>query len=114
VDDVKEISLQPLLKHATLRHFARGQIILYEGENPADAFIIKTGAVKIYDIDEDGNEKIIHILKSPGMFPVLFIFGTTGQTSTFYTAITDTELYVLPRSEFESHMAKAPISCSSV
>ena len=29
---------------------------MYEGENPTSAFVVKSGAVKIYDIDEDGNE----------------------------------------------------------
>jgi len=100
--------LRPLLEHAKLRHYPRGQIILYEGENPADAFIVKSGAVKIYDIDEDGNEKIIHILKAPGIFPVLFMFGTTGQTSTFYTTVADSELYVLSRAEFEMQLTKDP------
>ena len=100
--------LQPLLERAKLRSYPRGQIILYEGENPADAFIVKSGAVKIYDIDEDGNEKIIHILKTLGMFPVIFMFGNAGQTSTFYTTVVDSELYVLPRSEFEAQLARDP------
>jgi CRP/FNR family transcriptional regulator len=110
---VKEVTsiplqLQPLIKQAQLRHYPRGQIILYEGENPADAFIVKSGAVKIYDIDEDGNEKIIHIIKSPGIFPVIFMFGTSGQTSTFYTTVADSEIYILPRSTFEDQLLKNP------
>jgi len=108
VKELTDTPLRPLIEQAKLRQYPRGQIILYEGENPADAFIVKSGAVKIYDIDEDGNEKIIHILKSPGMFPVIFMFGTAGQTSTFYTTVVDSELYVLSRATFEAQLAKDP------
>lgn len=101
-------ALDGLLQQAKVRHYPKGQIILYEGENPTDAFVVKNGAVKIYDIDEDGNEKILHVLKAPGIFPVIFMFGTTGQTSTFYTTVTDSDLYVLSRAEFEDQLTKDP------
>ena len=96
--------LDTLLAHAKVRHYPKGQIILYEGENPMDAFVIKSGAVKIYDIDEDGNEKILHIFKAPGIFPVIFLFGSARQTNTFYTTVSDSELYVLSRAEFEQRL----------
>jgi CRP/FNR family transcriptional regulator len=108
VKELTETPLRPLLEQAKVRRYPRGQIILYEGENPTDAFIVKSGAVKIYDIDEDGNEKIIHILKPHGIFPVIFMFGAVGQTSTFYTTVADSELYVLSRSGFESQLIKDP------
>lgn len=102
--------LNPLLADAKLRHYPKGQIILYEGENPTDAFIVKHGAVKIYDIDEDGNEKILHVLKAPAVFPGLFMFGLSGtpgsgQTSTFYTTVAESELYVISRATFESRLS---------
>lgn len=100
--------LATLLSQAKVRHYPKGQIILYEGENPTDAFIVKQGAVKMYDIDEDGNEKILHVLKTAGIFPGLFMFGGAGQTSTFYTTVADSELYVLSRSFFEEQLASDP------
>jgi CRP/FNR family transcriptional regulator len=106
VKDITGTPLDPLLSQAKVRHYPKGQIILYEGENPTDAFVVKSGAVKIYDIDEDGNEKILHIIKPPGIFPVIFMFGTTGQTSTFYTTVADSDLYVLSRADFEPARAR--------
>lgn len=105
--DVKDLTgtpLDPLLEHAKVRHYPKGQIILYEGENPTEAFVVKSGAVKIYDIDEDGNEKILHIVKAPGIFPTIFLFGVTGITNTFYTTVSDSELYVLSRADFENRL----------
>jgi CRP/FNR family cyclic AMP-dependent transcriptional regulator len=108
---VKEFTgtpLDPLLVNAKVRHYPKGQIILYEGENPTDAFVVKEGAVKIYDIDEDGNEKILHIIRANGLFPIIFLFGTAGQTNTFYTTVTDSELYVFSRADFDARLASDP------
>lgn len=95
-----------MLATAKVRHYPKGQIILYEGENPTDAFVVKSGAVKVYDIDEDGNEKILHIVKAPGIFPTIFLFGATGITNTFFTTVADSELYVLSRAEFEKRLVE--------
>lgn len=100
--------LDSLLVSAKVRQYPKGQIILYEGENPLDAFVIKSGAVKIYDIDEDGNEKILHIFKAPGIFPIIFLFGSARQTNTFYTTVSDSELYVLSRASFEARLKTDP------
>lgn len=100
--------LDPLLASAKVRNYPKGQIILYEGENPTDAFVVKSGAVKIYDIDEDGNEKILHVVKAPGIFPTIFLFGAPGVTNTFYTTVCDSELYVLSRADFEARLTSDP------
>lgn len=100
--------LDHLLTTAKVRHYPRGQIILYEGENPTEAFVVKSGAVKIYDIDEDGNEKILHIVKTPGIFPTIFLFGAVGITNTFYTTVSDSDLYVLSRADFEARLESDP------
>lgn len=97
--------LDKLLANAKVRHYPKGQIILYEGENPTDAFVVKSGAVKIYDIDEDGNEKILHIVKAKGIFPIIFLFGSARQTNTFYTTVCDSELYVFSRASFEAQLS---------
>ena len=108
MSDLTGTPLDPLLANAKVRTYPKGQIILYEGENPTDAFVVKSGAVKIYDIDEDGNEKILHIVKPLGIFPVIFMFGSAGQTSTFYTTVADSELYVLSRADFEERLTTDP------
>lgn len=112
VSDFTKTPLQPLLDHAAVRRYPKGQIILYQGENPADVFIVKEGVVKIYDIDDDGNEKILHLIKPPAIFPAVFFFGASGQTSTFYTTVSDTELYVLPHSELEQAIEHSPALAS--
>lgn len=96
--------LQPLVKSARLKHFPRGQIILYEGDTPSDIFIIKEGAVKIYDINEQGNEKILHIVRSPALLPFAFFSGDSAPLHWFYSTLTDCDLYVLPRAQIRNAM----------
>ena len=93
-----------VVRSAKTRRYPKGQIVLYEGESPADMFILKKGAIKLYDIDDDGNEKILHILQPPALFPAVFFFDDTGQTNTFYTTVMESELYVISRQGFERQL----------
>ena len=96
--------LSTILSHAKLRTYPKGQIILYEGETPTDLYIIKDGIVKVYDIDDQGNEKILHIMKAPSVFPMVFFLGGHHETRSFYTTLTDTEMYVVSQSFVEEQM----------
>jgi CRP/FNR family transcriptional regulator len=93
-----------LLGEARLKQYPKGQIVLYDGDMTTDLLILKSGISKIYDIDQHGNEKILHILKPPAIMPVTFFLGTNKVTNWFYGTITDSEMYVLPQTEVERHM----------
>jgi CRP/FNR family cyclic AMP-dependent transcriptional regulator len=88
--------ISEVINSARLKHFPKGQIILYQGDRPLDVLIIKSGIVKIYDIDENGNEKILHIVGAPSVIPFSFFSGEDAKPHWFYAALTDCELYVLP------------------
>jgi len=105
VDYFTSTPIATLIKHAKQRHYPKGQIILYEGEVPSDLYIIKEGVVKIYDIDDQGNEKIVHLLKTPAMFPMVFFVGDKDdRTHFFYTTVTDAEVYIVPKDIVEQEM----------
>jgi CRP-like cAMP-binding protein len=108
VDYFTDTPLAKLLPHAKLRSYPKGQIILYEGDTPSDLYIIKEGIVKAYDIDDQGNEKILHIAKCPSMFPMVFFMGGNDESRSFYTTITDAEIYVIPKEDAEAEMLKDP------
>lgn len=94
MDDVPP-SLQRLLRSARQKHFPKGQIIMYEGDIPSEVYVLKAGVVKLYDIDDQGNEKILHIVKPPALLPFAFFSGGTYPIRWFYTALTDCDAYVL-------------------
>src|SRR5260221_346655 len=97
--------LGKLVGGARVKHYPKNQILLYSGDNISDLYILKRGAAKMYDIDNQGNEKILHILKPPGILP-LSAFGEEGNTTEwFYSAITDCEVYSIPYAEAEKRVA---------
>lgn len=88
--------LQPVLESARLKEYPKGQIIHYQGDDLLEVFVIKSGVVKIYDIDEQGNEKVLHIAKAPAVIPFSFFSGGALPPNWFYSALTDCELFVMP------------------
>lgn len=85
---------------ATTRQYGPGQIVVYEGDQPAHVFFVTAGALKNYDIDENGSEKILHIVGQTSLFPILFVFGDNEDVITFYSTLDDTELLLLPKDDF--------------
>lgn len=99
--------IKQLIQYSKKRHYPKGQIILYEGEVPSDLYIIKAGVVKVYDIDAQGNEKIVHLLKTPAMFPMVFFVGEDDRTHFFYTTVTDAEIYIVPKDIVDREMKQS-------
>src|SRR5581483_4229156 len=90
--DLSTTPLAPLLGSALQRQFPKGEIILYQGDSPQRMFILKSGQIKMYDIDEQGNEKIVHILRPPSIFPFSSYLGRPAEVAWFYAALSDAEV----------------------
>lgn len=87
--------IQNITSQMRLKKYPRGQIIYYQGDELAEVLVIKTGVVKIYDIDNQGNEKILHLARSPAVIPYAFFSGGSTPPKWFYSALTDCQLYVI-------------------
>lgn len=96
--------LKQALRSARVREVPNGQIILYEGDLSQEVYVLKSGIVKIYDIDDQGNEKILHLVKPPAVIPLAFFSDMRDPLRWFYASLTDCEIYILPAKEF---LAKA-------
>jgi CRP/FNR family transcriptional regulator len=88
-------TLQKALESARLKKVPPGQIILYEGDRPQEAFVVKSGIVKLYDIDNQGNEKLLHLVRTPAVIPFAFFSGMRDPLHWFYATLTTCELYVI-------------------
>ncbi|HEY8998784.1 MAG TPA: Crp/Fnr family transcriptional regulator [Candidatus Saccharimonadales bacterium] len=112
-------ALTELLLKARIKRFPTAQILLYEGDSPSDVFLLKKGVVKLHSIDEQGNEKILHLLKPLTVIPLAFFSGEGTPTKWYYTTLTECEVYALPRQELEALMehdwqtAKCLMNCFS-
>jgi len=102
--DMLPQALSTLLASARLKHFPKGQIILYEGDSPNEALILKDGVVKVHDIDEQGNEKVLHLMKPPAVLPLMLFQDNSDTTPWFYTALVDCDVYAAPQEELTEQM----------
>jgi CRP/FNR family transcriptional regulator len=101
------LSLNPFAKltsGARIKPYPKNQIILYGGDKVTDVFVLKKGVAKIYDIDNQGNEKVLHILKPPALMPLGSVLGRDISTDWFYSAVTDCDVYAISRAEAEKRI----------
>lgn len=98
-------AFEPLLKKMMTKKFRQGNILVYQGEVPRYAYIIKTGIVKLYNITPQGDERIA-AFKLPGdIVPTTWSFSKPPAAFYYYEAQTDGEVYIVPPEEFQSFIA---------
>lgn len=98
--------LQDAFRGVRFKHYPKGQIILYQGDPPLDVLLLKQGVIKVYDIDEQGNEKILHLLKPWAILPLAFFSGNDDPTRWFYAALTDCDVGVLPTDTLTNQLSE--------
>jgi CRP-like cAMP-binding protein len=74
-----------------------GEPVLYQGEIPRHAYIIIEGIVKVYDIGNAGDEKIINFLAVGDAVPPAWVFKKAPVSLYYYDAFTKCKFYRLPR-----------------
>jgi CRP-like cAMP-binding protein len=60
-----DAELTYLAEHAVLRNFSSGEMIFLEGEAAAGLWIVEQGSVKIFKLNPQGGEHILHLV-GPG------------------------------------------------
>lgn len=89
-----------LFPSAIPRLYKAGQIVAYQGDQPTQIMYVKTGALKYYDIEDNGTEKILQIIGEQSFFSMSYAFGQTNELAAFYSTLTDTEVFLIPLDEF--------------
>lgn len=92
--------LQSFLRNYPVKTFAKGQVILVEGEVPAHAYVIKKGVIKTYNLTIDGQEKPLSFDIKNEVFPSGWVFKKLQRAQYYYEAFTDCELYLVPREDY--------------
>jgi CRP/FNR family cyclic AMP-dependent transcriptional regulator len=84
----------------TAKAYRKGEIILFQGEAPRSAYIIKSGIVKAYNLSTAGDEKPIAFYSEMSLFPAAWVFGKVPSAIYYYEALTDVEVYHFPREDY--------------
>ena len=100
--------LQPLIDSSLKRSFSAGSTILYQGEVPRSACIVKSGLVRVFSISPQGDEQIVMFHVAGEIFPSSWIFGKSPGTMFFYEASVDCQIAFCDRAVLIDHMLAKP------
>ncbi len=81
-------------------NYKKDQVLLFQGETPQSAYIIKKGIIKYYDISNQGFEQVISFHTTHDIFPFPWIMNTVPVSLCYYQTATDCELYRTSRDEY--------------
>jgi len=104
VRDITLSSIKELFPTANLRNYSKGQIVCFLGDKPQYIFFVIKGHLKYYDIDEQGNEKILHIIGPDNIFPMMYAFGITREVEAFYGTLEPTTVLAVSMQDFQKEI----------
>ena len=84
---------------ASRRIVKKRTILLYQGEIPRTAHIVKSGVIKMYSVNNAGEEQIVSFQTEGDIFPAPWVFSKVNASLYYYEAITDCEILTVPRQE---------------
>lgn len=101
--------LHAFLERHPTHLFRKKEIIVFQGEAPRTAFVVKTGTVKAYNLSVGGDEKPVAFYQSDSTFPISWVYGKTASAPYYYEAFSpEVEAYAIDRAEFVSFIKKRP------
>ncbi len=77
----------------SLKEFKRGTVILHQGDISPCIFYVKAGYIRVYDIDENGNQKLIMVFGSDNIFPNSRLCENPFPSAYYWEAMVDCKLY---------------------
>lgn len=87
------------------RTYAAGQTIIYHGDQPSHVAFVKSGAIKFFDIDSDGNEKILHIGGEGSIAPLFYSFEDKPAVDAYYATLCKTEVLLVSLEKFREKLS---------
>ncbi len=89
--------VKAITSYATKRVFKKRSVLLYQGEAPRMAYVIQSGLVKMYSINNAGEEQVVAFYGPNDFFPAPWIFNKTPSSLYYYETIANCEMMTLPR-----------------
>lgn len=101
-------ALERFLHEFIAKAYAKGEIIIFQGEAPRTAFIVKSGVVKTYNLNHNGDEKPVGFHIRNDVLPLGWSFYKAPSALYYYEALTDVVLYHVPRDQYLAFLKKHP------
>jgi len=108
-DQVAVNYLHAFLERHPVKGFKKREMIVFQGEAPRQAYVVKSGTVKAYNLSVGGDEKPVSFYQADSVFPAAWVYGKAASATYYYEAFTpQAEIYVIDRAEFVSFIRKRP------
>jgi CRP/FNR family cyclic AMP-dependent transcriptional regulator len=106
-DDLLDvIDLRDSAQHAVTRTFPKNTVVVTEGESTDSLYIIVSGRVRIYIIDEKGEEVVLGE-SGPGEYFGEMVLDE-GLRSASVMTLQPTQFLIVPKEDFREFVAKSP------
>lgn len=92
--------LHAFLSRYPVRNFKKGEIIIFQGEAPRSAYVVKSGTVKAYNLSVSGDEKPVAFYTEDSVFPAPWVYGKMSNAVYYYEAFSNVEVYAVNREEY--------------
>lgn len=101
-------ALRNFLNDYIVRLYRKGEIVVFQGEAPRTAYVVKSGVIKVYNLNANGDEKPVGFQAEDELFPAPWTFYKAPSALYYYEALTDVELYHVPRDDYVSFLKSHP------
>jgi CRP-like cAMP-binding protein len=99
---------------APVRKLPKGELLIYQEEEMRQVYVVKSGAIRCYDISLDGSQQLIWLMTEGELFPVAAPTDLDERATFFYSAFIDSEVYVVGRHRFMSFLNANPETLMSL
>lgn len=108
-DSVVSRYYETFLERHPIKSFKKGEIIIFQGEAPRSAYVVKSGTVKAYNLSVGGDEKPVAFYDTGSIFPDAWVYGKMSSAIYYHEAFTpEVQLYTIERNEYMKFIKRHP------
>lgn len=91
---------------SVIRRVKKGTNIIFQGEIPRRAFIVRDGLVRAYTITSTGEECIVGLYGKGDIAPISWLLNQASNALFYYDAIVDTRVLMVSKTNFTDEMTR--------
>jgi CRP/FNR family transcriptional regulator len=110
LDDATYDALQAV---GITHRYAKGETLFHEGETAKGLFLVQSGTIKIFKLNESGREQILALQRAGDSVAEVPLFDN-GPYPASAAALEDAMVLVIPRTAFQQLLAQHPQLCQAV
>ena len=104
---LSEDHLEEIKKIGVDKHFNKGEIIFFDGDEGKGFYLVVEGSVNVYKVSSEGKEQILHIVKEGETIGAVPVFSGKSFPANART-ISESHLLFFPRKKFINLITNNP------